>query len=81
MSKRRRNELNNKPGTKVVMVDLLSPEMIETTQEIHLGYLEKLGASMPKIFGVPLVQALSYDIIQGLNNAHLVGLSEESKQE
>lgn len=38
----------------------------------HLAYLERWSASQPlEVAGVKLLQALTYDLIQALNAAHL----------
>ena len=77
MAKRKRKKLKKQPENPVTPEGLLPPPPVSKQQEIeaaavaNLQWCETLGAMLPKVNGVPVVQALTYELIQIVNRLAL----------
>lgn len=49
----------------------LSRESLVEVQKSHIETFEKIGMTMPKLHGVAVVKALTYDLLQVVNDAYL----------
>ena len=83
MSKRKRATL--KKGGRVEQLRVATPPTtisnMAVAQENHLQWIEKWSVTLPRLYNVPVVQSLTYDLIQVLNDLHLRDVLEEGSPE
>ena len=74
---------SNKKNNDNQNEDLLSPESLAKAQENNLNFIEDVTKQSLSVSGVPVLNTLSYEFIQILNNMYLqdiLGDSGENNQ-
>lgn len=77
MSKRKSNpQLTRSPRQpKAIPIptkeELLTDGWMIRMQKVHLDYLEEWAARLPRLYGVPVTQTLTYELVQIINNLYI----------
>ena len=60
-----------------MLTNKLSQDKLQEVQTVHLQFLEDWAAHLPTIDKIPVAKALTYELVQVLNNAYLRDALEE----